>query len=653
MSLEIVNKRSSALNSAPSPSQLEAGEIGINYNAASLALYVKDTDGNIRKIAGPGSTGLYWDLTGSTLSPDSNTYGVDIGASNIVLNVDGTAAFAGKVTSATTASSDSGSTLTTKDYVDSVVPSDIGVSKIIAGSNIDIVPVDGTGDVTITATGGGQSSDIQWDISTNESIEYIFAGPGFDPSAANPTLYVVRGQTYIFNKTVSGHPFQLQLAPGDGQSPYTLGVTGDQPIADADSITWVVPMDAPAVLHYACTAHPSAMTGTIYVLNEGGGGGTGVTKLTAGAGISLDPVEGTGEVEITATGGGGGGAVNSVTGGTNINVGGTTADPVVNLDDSIALSGSITADGDITGRLNISAAAAGSGTYCELKSNGNATFTGTIDLGAFDSSDDTASGTKIYSDGIIYQQVPRDYSTASEAYQVWHGDDKNVHFTTGGAATFEGQVEAKGGIKFGDGTTQTTAATGGGGGGVTKIIAGSNIDIVPTSGQGEVTITATGGSGGSSVAVSDTAPSNPSVGDQWWDSSEEGAGNGGRMYLYYDGAWVQTSNVGFIDGGSTTSPGTAKAWLYFDGATDQVLSQFNINSVIINSTYIDVVFEQPLGNANYVVAAGPMLNSPGYSPYLIQEYTGVARSNTVYRFFGTQLDFATLGQRFSLTFYSA
>ena len=362
MTLEILNKRSSALNSAPTPAQLEDGEIGVNYNADSLALYVKDTNGAIRKIAGEGSAGQYWDLTGSTLSPDSNTYGLDIGAGNIVLNVNGTAAFSSKVTSAATVAGDAAATLTTKGYVDGIaggvtdlgisnrtattlevtsstgtnatvpaattteaglmtdaqfdkldgispgaqvnvqsdwtetdtsadsfiqnkpsIPTDFGVLSIIAGSNISISPATGVGNVTINATGGGGSTQIQWNISTNGSIEYIFDGPGFDPSAANPTLYVVRGQTYVFNKTVSGHPFQLQAAEGSGQAPYTLGVTGTQPIADEDSITWVVPMDAPTTLYYACTAHPNAMAGTINVLAPGGGGGG------ANIEVSVDP----------------------------------------------------------------------------------------------------------------------------------------------------------------------------------------------------------------------------------------------------------------------------------------------------------------------------------------------------------------------------
>ena len=97
MTLNIKLKRSGAKDSAPTAGQLEDGELGLNYNKESLALYCKDTDGAIRQIAGQGSEGLYWDLSGSTLSPDSNTYNVAIGGSKITLNSDGSASFGGNV----------------------------------------------------------------------------------------------------------------------------------------------------------------------------------------------------------------------------------------------------------------------------------------------------------------------------------------------------------------------------------------------------------------------------------------------------------------------------------------------------------------------------------------------------------------------------
>jgi hypothetical protein len=55
--LNIKNKRSKAVNKAPSVGDLTPGEIGVNYNAASPALYIEDDAGNVVKIAGAGSVG--------------------------------------------------------------------------------------------------------------------------------------------------------------------------------------------------------------------------------------------------------------------------------------------------------------------------------------------------------------------------------------------------------------------------------------------------------------------------------------------------------------------------------------------------------------------------------------------------------------------
>ncbi|MGB0825097.1 MAG: phage tail fiber protein, partial [Synechococcus sp.] len=73
--------------------------------------------------------------------------------------------------------------------------------------------------------------------------------------------------------------------------------------------------------------------------------------------------------------------------------------------------------------------------------------------------------------------------------------------------------------------------------------------------------------GNPTVRVSDTPPANPEPGDLWWDSSETGGDNGGRLYFRYSDAdsqqWVQTSNVGGANGqlwgkaGTTISPATA------------------------------------------------------------------------------------------------
>ena len=46
----------------------------------------------------------------------------------------------------------------------------------------------------------------------------------------------------------------------------------------------------------------------------------------------------------------------------------------------------------------------------------------------------------------------------------------------------------------------------------------------------------TGGGGGASITVSDTAPSSPSAGQMWFNSTN------GKMYLYYDSYWVEVGS---------------------------------------------------------------------------------------------------------------
>lgn len=120
--------------------------------------------------------------------------------------------------------------------------------------------------------------EIRWTISNSGSSDYLFSGPGFAGPTADPTLYVMRGQTYIFEKLVTPHPFQLQSLPGTGRTAYEEGVTGTQPLA-AGTIEWVVPMDAPDVLYYQCTAHAS-MFGQIIVTGGLGGVELALDDLT-------------------------------------------------------------------------------------------------------------------------------------------------------------------------------------------------------------------------------------------------------------------------------------------------------------------------------------------------------------------------------------
>lgn len=94
MSLNIKLKRSAVLGSVPTSTQLEDGEIGVNYNVDDPAIYLKDSSGAVVRIAGEDSIGTYWDRSGNTtVSPSVAGDNVEIGGGNIKLNAAGTGLF--------------------------------------------------------------------------------------------------------------------------------------------------------------------------------------------------------------------------------------------------------------------------------------------------------------------------------------------------------------------------------------------------------------------------------------------------------------------------------------------------------------------------------------------------------------------------------
>lgn len=107
----------------------------------------------------------------------------------------------------------------------------------------------------LAASEGFSSTTFQ--VSNNSDTSYRIDG------ATNPTLNLVRGQTYIFNINASGHPFFIKTTNIAGTSnAYNDGVTGNG--TDVGTLTFVVPLNAPASLHYNCQFH-SSMNGPINV----------------------------------------------------------------------------------------------------------------------------------------------------------------------------------------------------------------------------------------------------------------------------------------------------------------------------------------------------------------------------------------------------
>ena len=118
--------------------------------------------------------------------------------------------------------------------------------------------------------GGAGTPEITWTLTANAQSDYIFSGNGFPTPQNDPTLYLIRGQTYKFDINAAGsHPTRIQStgAQAGGGTAYNDGVT-NQDANNGQVLTFVVPMDAPDTLYYQCTAH-TGMFGTITILSQG------------------------------------------------------------------------------------------------------------------------------------------------------------------------------------------------------------------------------------------------------------------------------------------------------------------------------------------------------------------------------------------------
>ena len=185
---------------------------------------------------------------------------------------------------------------------------DEGIDKTTAASSIDFVGAGVTAtnsgtDVTVTIPGGSGSPEITWTLTANGSSDYVFSGDGFPSSQNDPTLYLMRGQTYKFTNNTGGHPFRIQstTATSGGGTAYNDGVTNqDATGATNQTLTFVVPMNAPDTLYYQCIAHP-AMFGTINILTQGSSGGTGLgSRQTFSATTASLANNVAGNVDVTA-----------------------------------------------------------------------------------------------------------------------------------------------------------------------------------------------------------------------------------------------------------------------------------------------------------------------------------------------------------------
>ena len=159
-------------------------------------------------------------------------------------------------------------------YANSDVDTHLNVSGATSGQILSWNGSDYAWVADQTGGGGSSTPEITWTLTANGSSHYQFAGDGFPTAQNDPTLYLVRGQTYKFVNNTGAHPFRIQstTAATGGGTQYNSGVT-NQDAGNGVTLTFVVPMDAPDTLYYQCTSHTS-MFGTINILSTSSGGGS-------------------------------------------------------------------------------------------------------------------------------------------------------------------------------------------------------------------------------------------------------------------------------------------------------------------------------------------------------------------------------------------
>ena len=139
----------------------------------------------------------------------------------------------------------------------------LGANAVVAGTiandavGVAQLSASGTAGNTTYLRGDNSWQEVQeaitWTLGINGGADaYTFTGDGFASATDNPKLYLSRGHTYKFvNGNASGtHAFNIEKSDNDTTwSAYTTGMTGAG-ATGGNTMTWVVPMDAPSLLRY-------------------------------------------------------------------------------------------------------------------------------------------------------------------------------------------------------------------------------------------------------------------------------------------------------------------------------------------------------------------------------------------------------------------
>ena len=144
-------------------------------------------------------------------------------------------------------------------------------------------------DGSVSVGAGSTNLVTTWTLGANGSSDYTFTGPGVADGAQDPTIYLVRGQTYKFENRSGGHPFRIQYEfQNTGGTAYNDGIVNNAANHNTD-LYWEVRNDAPDLLHYQCTAH-GGMSGRIVILGDVVNSGS--WTASAGTAQTIDTITG-------------------------------------------------------------------------------------------------------------------------------------------------------------------------------------------------------------------------------------------------------------------------------------------------------------------------------------------------------------------------
>ena len=197
-----------------------------------------------------------------------------IGADHIICSINGVVQF-GNFTVSGSQITFTGATLTASDTMDFIFQIGTGVALTPNDNSVTAAKLSTTG-IAAGQVFKVNDSGNGWELGNASSAEVYGFERYHEPSTIHitvtdsggkyyingvqqDTLELLEGNTYVFSYP-SSHPFALSTTANGthgGGSEYTTGVTRD---TSANTLTYVVPTDAPQ-LYYYCTSH-SNMGGT-------------------------------------------------------------------------------------------------------------------------------------------------------------------------------------------------------------------------------------------------------------------------------------------------------------------------------------------------------------------------------------------------------